>query len=374
MKPRPNVITICVILIFLICHCVNAAQAADCDRPAPEPITHIELPGNPFEPIPTNDGCWIFVSLVSTKSEPGRIAVLKRDEGNISVMRTVPVTGSPTGMVMTHDGKILIAAVGDGIAFLNVQRLISGLGNPVLGYWRDERGDVGNVYVNVMSNDEYLFVSDESVRTVTVINLAMACASGFSDNFSVGTIPVGVGPIALTFSTDERYLYTTSQVMPRDSGWPTECKPEFNQQAPPDHAQGAILVVDVSLAKTQPLKSVVATVMAGCNPVRLVISPSGDVAYVTARGDHALLAFDTKKLLSDPTHALIYGRSLWGPRRSVSVSLKMAARLSSQIQTDSSAERMTDRRWWWSMLRRWLRVRRRFWGLFPLAVFQEKSA
>ena len=301
MKPRPPVITVCLILIF---HCVNEVDAADCNRTAPQPITHIELPGNPFAPIPTSDGCWIFVSLARTQSKPGRIAVLKRDKGNVSIVRTVPVEDSPAGMVMTHDGKILIAAVGERVAFLDSQRLISGLGPPVLGYWTDGTGDAGHVYVNVTSNDEYLFVSDEAVGTVTVINLARARASSFSTHFTVGKIPVGAAPIALTFSPDERYLYTTSQVMP-DSGWPAECRPEFNQQAPPDHPQGAILIVNVSLAKTQPSKSVVATVKAGCNPVRLVISPKGEVAYVTARGDHSLLAFDTKRLLSDSTHALI---------------------------------------------------------------------
>src|SRR5438270_46717 len=51
--------------------------------------------------------------------------------------------------------------------------------------------------------------------------------------------------------------------------------------------------------------SVVGAVPAGCNPVRLVTAPNGSVAYVSARGDDALLAFETKKLLADPTHALI---------------------------------------------------------------------
>src|SRR5438094_3927599 len=135
MKPRPTVITVCLILIF---HCVNEVDAADCNRTAPQPITHIELPGNPFAPVPTSDGCWIFVSLARTQSKPGRIAVLKRDKGNVSIVRTVPVEDSPAGMVMTHDGKILIASVDERVAFLDSQRVISGLGTPVLGYWTDE--------------------------------------------------------------------------------------------------------------------------------------------------------------------------------------------------------------------------------------------
>jgi DNA-binding beta-propeller fold protein YncE len=49
----------------------------------------------------------------------------------------------------------------------------------------------------------------------------------------------------------------------------------------------------------------VAKVPAGCSPVRLAISPKGDRAYLTARNANALLAFDTKKLVHDPGHALI---------------------------------------------------------------------
>jgi DNA-binding beta-propeller fold protein YncE len=35
------------------------------------------------------------------------------------------------------------------------------------------------------------------------------------------------------------------------------------------------------------------------------LSPPGDVAYVSARGDDSLLAFNTTKLVQDPTRALI---------------------------------------------------------------------
>lgn len=49
----------------------------------------------------------------------------------------------------------------------------------------------------------------------------------------------------------------------------------------------------------------VSTAPAGCSPVRLVTSPKGDVAYVSARASNALLAFDTKKLVDDPANARI---------------------------------------------------------------------
>ena len=44
---------------------------------------------------------------------------------------------------------------------------------------------------------------------------------------------------------------------------------------------------------------------AGGGAVRLALSPDGARAYVTARGDDALLVFDTEKLARDPEHARI---------------------------------------------------------------------
>jgi DNA-binding beta-propeller fold protein YncE len=63
-------------------------------------------------------------------------------------------------------------------------------------------------------------------------------------------------------------------------------------------------VVDVAHAETDPEHSLVAAIPAGCNPVRLALSPGGDVLYATARGDNQLLRFDATKLVADPTHAM----------------------------------------------------------------------
>jgi YVTN family beta-propeller protein len=63
--------------------------------------------------------------------------------------------------------------------------------------------------------------------------------------------------------------------------------------------------VDVARAQTDPAHSVVANVPAGCSPVRLAISPSGDRVYVTARNSNSLLAFDTNLIRSDAEHAQV---------------------------------------------------------------------
>jgi DNA-binding beta-propeller fold protein YncE len=280
----------------------SAQRSAQCNAPAAEPIVHVQLPGNPFEPIPTPDGCWIFVSLPARDS--AKVAVLRRSAGEVTIERVVRVPGAPTGMVLTHDGKTLIAAAADRVLFLDAGRLISGQGDPLVGTISDSTA-AGRVYINVTADDRTVFVSDEQSSTISVIDFAKAQRSGFDRSAIIGKIPVGRAPIALTFSLDERYLFTTSQAAPASYNWPITCRPEGSDTLPPNHTKGAILVVDVARAKTNPAAAVVGAVAAGCNPVRLVLSPKGDRAYVSARGQHELLVFDTQKLIADSARALI---------------------------------------------------------------------
>jgi DNA-binding beta-propeller fold protein YncE len=72
-----------------------------------------------------------------------------------------------------------------------------------------------------------------------------------------------------------------------------------------NHSQGAIMVFDVAQALRDPMHAALSRVAAGCNPVRLVLSPDGKTAYVSARDDNELLAFDTGRLVTDTAHALI---------------------------------------------------------------------
>ena len=165
----------------------------------------------------------------------------------------------------------------------------------------------GSVYLNCTRDDRTLFVSDEYAQAITVIDLERARANGYKADAIVGKIPVGRAPVALTFSPDERTLFTTSQAAPKSWGWPAECVPEGDDpmQTTPAEPRGAVIVVDVERARRDPSNAVVARVPAGCHPVRLVLSEAGDVAFVTARKSNALLAFDTAKLRGDSTAASI---------------------------------------------------------------------
>jgi DNA-binding beta-propeller fold protein YncE len=284
------------------------AQDSTCNAPAKDPIVHLDTPGRPFEPVISADGCWIFVTLTqqSTGADGGGIAVVRRTNGSLAVARTISIRGNPTGAVLTHDGKLLIIADGGYLAFVDPMRLESGDGDPVLGYMGNS-SPVGFIYASVTPDDKYLFASVERGAAIIVVDVDQGRAGGFRERGAVARLDVGNAPIAVTLSPDGRLLYTTSEAALPEWNWPRTCRPEnpnarFNA---PNHPQGAIIVFDVAQALKDASHASLSRVPAGCNPVRLVLSPSGDVAYVSARDDNMLLAFDTQRLISDTSHALL---------------------------------------------------------------------
>jgi DNA-binding beta-propeller fold protein YncE len=302
-----STITRATVALTLAAAPATRAQDGACNAPAKDPIVHLDMPGRPFEPVISADGCWIFVTLAQGNGAPGGgIAVVHHTGGSLSIARTIPLQGSPTGAVLTHDGKLLIVADGGFLAFVDANRLESGDGKPVLGYM-GTGSPVGFIYANVTPDDKYLFASAERAEAVIVIDLERARAGGFKERGGVAKLDVGNAPIAVTLSPDGRYLYTTSEAALAEWNWPRTCRPE-NPNArsnAPNHPQGAIIVFDLAQALKDSSHAAVSRTAAGCNPVRLVLSPDGDVAYVSARDDNALLAFDAKRLVSDTAHALL---------------------------------------------------------------------
>ncbi|HEY9225061.1 MAG TPA: beta-propeller fold lactonase family protein, partial [Gemmatimonadaceae bacterium] len=282
------------------------AQTPACNDPPVQPITIVKVPGNPFQALPTADGCWVFVSLPTREGGGAGIGVMKRIGGKLTFERVLPVAGNPTGMVLTHDAKTLIVAANQRVIFLDVARLVAGRTDAVLGYL-DEPNVMGRVYANITADDAYAFIADERSQTISVIDMAKARATSYKASSVVGKIPTGTAPIALTLSADESLMFATSQRAPASLDWPIACKREGGGLA--DTAlvfpQGAIHVIDVARAKTDAAHAVIHSVPAGCSAVRLVLSPNGERAYVSARNSNALMVFDTRKLRSDPSKALI---------------------------------------------------------------------
>jgi DNA-binding beta-propeller fold protein YncE len=113
-----------------------------------------------------------------------------------------------------------------------------------------------------------------------VFNFAAALASGLATSGLVGYVPLNEAPVGMALSPNGAYLYATSEVIPGDG------------------EEGSLSVINVATAETDPAGSVLNTVNAGCNPVRVIASSDGKYVWVTARASDALLAFSASALQS----------------------------------------------------------------------------
>jgi DNA-binding beta-propeller fold protein YncE len=272
------------------------AQPADCNQPAAEAIYQVRLSGHPFSAIPTADGCAIFVSLTAARpGDSSQIAVLARAGGKITVARTIAAAGQITGMALSPDGRVLAAADDAGVTLFDTQRLIQGAADAVLARGADGAGS-GAVYAAFSPDGRFLAISDEQARAITLYDFAAFTKGKPLKAF--GRIPVGYGPTGLVFSPDSKRLYAAVQVAAAPGA---QCPDEAGRGQP--HAGGELVVIDAGRAASSPGRAVLAEIPAGCNPVRVALSPSGDRAYVSIRGSNAVASFDTARLVAERDRA-----------------------------------------------------------------------
>ncbi|HEV3202290.1 MAG TPA: hypothetical protein VGZ73_30540 [Bryobacteraceae bacterium] len=294
-----------VALVSIVLPAAGLAQ-----RRAPEPISYeIALPAHPFGIVTSADGEWVFVALVYDTGAGG-IAVVQRSGEKYVLGRVVPLPLGATGLALTHDGRLLIAAAGTEVYFLDVSGVSGdGAGTVTTVGFLSDGTNAGSVWASVTVDDRWLFVCDENTGQLTVIDLNLARSSGFSRSSIRGTIPVGSAPTATGFSPDGVWAYTTVEIVSNRLGWPRACAREGQTTDPTlVNPQGAVAVINVALAATNPSQALTSPsqfVPAGCSPVRLALSPDALTLYVTARNNNEVLALDTTKFAGDPMNAVI---------------------------------------------------------------------
>jgi DNA-binding beta-propeller fold protein YncE len=271
----------------------------------------VELPAHPFKAVQSPDGRYVFVTLLSASpTSPNGVAVLRCDGGRYRFSHVVPFEPGPTGLALTHDGRLLLAADDAYVVFIDAPAAVSTAPKAPV-FVQEAAGDPDDqspsaIYTAITADDATAFVSDETNQTITVYDLRKARAAGFTRDAIVGTVPVARAPIGLAFSPDGRYLYTTSQVATRDFGWPVICKREgAPADAPAQNGAGAIITIDVAKARTNPATAVVSRVASDCNTVRLALSPDGTVLWASNRGSDTVTAFSTAKLVAAAPDARI---------------------------------------------------------------------
>jgi len=240
----------------------------------------------PFGVAATRVGHWAFVDELGRK-----LLVLRDDSLKPRIVRSIRLPyGQPLGMTLTPEGRyLLIADIMNGVWVVSVTRAERGERSPVLGTLTEpgqlDKGG-GAIEVATSRDGNYVFVSLEDRNQVAVYDLGEALAEHFRVSSYVGVIPLGIAPVGLAVSPDGRRLYATSELSPNT--WP----------------QGTLSVIDVLAAEKSPKHAVRASVPAGCSPVRVALSPNGSIAWMTARGSDALLAFSTRALIRH-AHALL---------------------------------------------------------------------
>jgi DNA-binding beta-propeller fold protein YncE len=256
----------------------------------------LALPGSPFASVASHSGQFIFVSLQGSQAQHNGIAVLRHEGASTAVAHIIPLPGTPTGLALTSDEQLLLVADGIGVAVLDAVKAEAGTQDVLLHLIADGR-DPGTVEVAISRDDQFVFATDESGQTLSVIDVVQVRRGEVSFHGSVGRVPLDLAPVGLALSPDNRFLYVTTEFSTQD--------PSVLRSPPTAPHAGTLTVVDVARAEHDPAHAVVGVVLAGCSPVRVALSTSGDVAWVSARGGNALLAFNTARLASDPAHALV---------------------------------------------------------------------
>ncbi len=215
------------------------------------------------------------VAVLSDRSVPPRLV------GQINV------GGSPAGVTLTHDGRYLLVASGSGAVVLDARLAAAVDGHSVVATLSSPGS--GAIEVAVSNDDRYAFVTLEKSDEMAVFDLRRSLSGHASGSGLVGMVPLGRAPVGMALSPDGQWLYATSEAMPGSAA----------------NAPGTLSVIDVARAETSPRNAVMATVAAGCSPVRVAVSSDGATIWVTARGSDALLGFSAAKLAMDPRHAEI---------------------------------------------------------------------
>ncbi len=283
--------------------------------------------GNPFRALPLASGN-VLVSVTAATSGmlvfgPAAGGGLQLSCFNYVRPTFVQDGAADFGMNLLPNGLGLAATLGvDGAIFYNLSTLQTCNSTGVQVSQGTASADEGSFDVVVTPDGKYAFVANEygvASGSIAQGNIGVVAlqydASGIvtTGTTLVGQISTGGQTIAgVMISPDDGRLYATSEVegtMTTAAGGSnpiltrTGC---YQQAGGGTQVNGLLTVIDVAKAEMNPSSAaIIATVNAGCSPVRAVETADGSTLWVSARGDNRVLEFSTGMLETNPSNALL---------------------------------------------------------------------
>jgi DNA-binding beta-propeller fold protein YncE len=236
----------------------------------------VRLTARPFAALALPGGAWAVASMSVTGQYgyQGQLAVMAVHGTTAHVVRKIVLPrplGGAAGLAVTPNGQFLLVAAGTATGVLSVAKLEHGTHHPIVGILGD--GALGQSEVAVSGDGKYAFVTDETSGRLSVFNLALALRKGFgAKGVKAGAVPLARGTLGLALAPDGSTVYVTTL-----GGY---------------GEHGILWTVDAHRAEQGSGRSaVLAHAPAGCQPVRVAVSPDGRTIWVTALQSDALLAY-----------------------------------------------------------------------------------
>ncbi len=282
--------------------------------------------GSPFRALPLASGA-VLVSVTAATS--GIVVFTPAVGGGLHLScfnyvrpQFVQDGASDLGMNLLPNGLGLAATLGvDGAVFYNLSTLQTCTSTGLQVSQGAVSANEGSFDVVTTPDGKYAFVANEygvasgatTEGNIGVVALQYDATGIVSGGALVGQISTGGQAIAgITISPDGSRLYVTSEIAGSSSNaagasntllTKTNC---VQQAGSAPAANGLLSVIDVAKAEASPsAAAILATVNAGCSPVRTVETADGSTLWVAARGDNRVLAFSTGMLEANAGNALL---------------------------------------------------------------------
>ena len=231
------------------------------------------VPGSPFDVVTTPDGRFTFVSSNGTQSGAGSVLVYRGDGAGGKMVDDINLSSGPFGLALTDHDRVLLVSEDTGIALIDVEKAEHGAGNAVVA--QTQGSGSGGIEVAPTPDGRFALESMEESRQVDVFRL-----SGEHTPHFVGAVRVGALPVGIAYSPDGKTAYVTSE----------------EAHSGNVHGLGTLTLLRMAAAERHPASSVERSVVAGCAPVRVAVSPDGATVWVTARQSDAVLGFSAADL------------------------------------------------------------------------------